>query len=247
MMARSLLEQCTAQDKTRATFCERLIYGRESVEDFAFGRRQGIEARLQALLEILEDERNEAYVGDFVLGERFAQVFRAKSAQMNHGCPADERPEESHHEIDSMIGGKNAEVSHAGCEGIDRREGDALFQVVFVGHYTALRAATGTRGVNDCRRVFVCASNETRLATSAKIFPAPGAFQGSAWRRFGDENYLEGSRLAAAGCTGELSPDGIFRDQHACTGMLEELPLFVGRELEIKRNKNTSTIKDGIR
>src|SRR5262249_41078676 len=146
-----LLEQCTAQGQTRATFCERRIYGSESLEDFAFGRRQGIEARLQTLLEIFEDERNETYIGDFIFGERFAHVCRAKSAQMNHCCPADERPEESHHEIDSMVGGKNAEVSHARCEGIDRREGDALFQVVFVGHYTAFRAATGARGVNDCR------------------------------------------------------------------------------------------------
>src|SRR5262249_16789663 len=84
-----LLEQCTAQGQTRATFCERRIYGSESLEDFAFGRRQGIEARLQTLLEIFEDERNETYIGDFIFGERFAHVFRAKSAQMNHCCPAD--------------------------------------------------------------------------------------------------------------------------------------------------------------
>ncbi len=72
-----LLEEATAESEAGLIFREGFIDRDEGVEDFSFSAWQRVETRLQTLLEIFEDERDETYVGDFVLGEGFADVFGA--------------------------------------------------------------------------------------------------------------------------------------------------------------------------
>ena len=45
---------------------------------------------------------------------------------------AGERADEADHEIYRVIRGEDAEVAHAGPEGIERGQRDALFEIIFV-------------------------------------------------------------------------------------------------------------------
>ena len=79
-----LFQQQAAEAESRLALRQRLVDGNERVEDFALAWRQCVEACLQPLLQILQDERNEADVGDFVFREGFADEFGPQ-------CPQDAR------------------------------------------------------------------------------------------------------------------------------------------------------------
>src|SRR2546430_13761229 len=98
-----LLEQAPADLQTWLAPGERFIDSHKRVENFSFARGQRIKSRLQTLLQIFQDQRNEADIGDFVFRERVAHVFRTQRAQMHYCRAARERPEKSDHEIDGMI------------------------------------------------------------------------------------------------------------------------------------------------
>ena len=67
------------------------------------GAVQLIESRLQALLQIFQDQRDQRHVRDLIFCKSFADIFRSQSSQMNDGRTADEWPEEAHHEVDRVI------------------------------------------------------------------------------------------------------------------------------------------------
>jgi len=94
--------------------------------------------------------------------------------------------------------------------------------------------------------VFACAWNEYRLARCAKFFPAPRACKFGIGRSFGHKNGLDVRRCGSRGVA-ELPPDGVFGNQHRSARMFEELPLFIGRELIVKRNQHTPCKENGIR
>src|SRR5256885_16231646 len=109
---------------------------------------------------------------------------------MNNGGAADERAEETDHEVDGMIGGENAEVTKTWSERVQRGEGDALLKIVFVGHHTAFGAAAGAGGVDDGGQVCALTRNEGWFATVAEFFPSVRAGQIGICRNFGHKDCL---------------------------------------------------------
>src|SRR5207244_13066601 len=99
-------------------------------------------------------------------------VFGPERAQMNDRPAGDKLIEETKHEIDGVVGGKDAEIAGAGPHRIERREWEALLQIIFVRHHAAFRAATRSGGVDDAGRVLALARDKNRLARAAKFFPA---------------------------------------------------------------------------
>src|SRR5262245_28997924 len=110
---------------------------------------------------------------------------------MHYAGSTGEWAEEADHEIDGVIGWENAEVAHAGREGIERGEGDALFEIVFVGHHTALGKTAGARGIDDGGDVLAFARGKCRFRAYAEFFPAMGAEEIGAGGGFGDEDSLQ--------------------------------------------------------
>ncbi len=107
---------------------------------------------------------------------------------MDDGSAADERAEEADHEVDRVIGGKDAEIAHAGSKGVDRSERDALLEIIFVGHHAAFGAAAGAGGVDDGGEVTALARNECGFAAAAEFFPAFCFGKIVVWRGFGNED-----------------------------------------------------------
>ena len=83
---------------------------------------------MQPLLQIFQNQRDQADVGDFVFREGFANEFGAEGAEVDDRSSASERPEKADHEVNRVIRRKDAEVTDAGPEGIERSEGDALLE-----------------------------------------------------------------------------------------------------------------------
>src|SRR6266852_9614553 len=110
---------------------------------------------------------------------------------MNHGSATSERSDKTHHEINGMVGGKNAEITHPGPERVERGERHALLKIILAGHHTALGTAAGARGINDAGGVFAAARNESRLAGAAEFLPAARSGKIGIGRRFGDEDGLQ--------------------------------------------------------
>src|SRR5262249_17828109 len=148
------------------------VDGNEFVEDFAFPRRQLIESGLQTLLQVFQNQRYKADVGDFVLRERFANVLGPERAEVDDTSTASERTEKGHQELNCVVGGEDAEITNARPEGIERSERDALFQVIFVRHHAALGAAAGAGGIDNASEVLAFAQDERRLSFPVcKFFP----------------------------------------------------------------------------
>src|SRR6267143_1607398 len=166
-----LLENAAADFETRPAFGERLVDSNERVKNFTFARWQRVEARLQTLLQVFQNEWNETHISYFVFRKSFAHVFGTQRAKMHDRCAARKRSEKTNHEIDGMVCWKDTEVAHARPERINRCERDALLQIVFVRHHAALGAAACPGGVDNARRVLAFARDEDRLARSAKLFP----------------------------------------------------------------------------
>src|SRR5712692_2083596 len=115
-----LLEQAAANAEARLALRQPLVDSNKYVENLSLARRQRVEARLQAFLQVFQNERNETHVGDLIFRKRFAHKFRTQRAQMHDGCTASERPEKADHKIDGMVGRQNTEVAHARPERINR-------------------------------------------------------------------------------------------------------------------------------
>src|SRR4029077_17876037 len=96
---------------------------------------------------------------------------------------ADKGVEEAEHEIDRMVGGKNAEIGGAGPQRIERGERRALFQIIFVRHHTAFGTPARARRVDDGCDVAALAGNEDGLALSVEAFPALRPIEVGARRR----------------------------------------------------------------
>src|SRR5262249_541951 len=132
---------------------------------------------------------------------------------MDDASPASERPEEANHEVNRVIGRKDAEITDPGPEGIKRRKGDALLEIVFVGHHAAFGAATCPGGVDDAGEVFALARSEAgRRFFGAEFLPTVSAGEVGGGGSFGEENALQVCEVGAPGPSGQLAPDRIFGD-----------------------------------
>src|SRR5260370_35078314 len=100
-------------------------------------------------MHIFQDQWHQAHVSDFVFRKRFADEFRPKRAQMDDARSAGERAEKTDHEIDGMICRKNDEVATAWPKRIERGEGDALFEIIFMHHHAALGTAACTGRLDE--------------------------------------------------------------------------------------------------
>src|SRR5882724_11675051 len=107
---------------------------------------------------------------------------------MDDARSARERAEETDHEIDGVIRGKNAEVANAWPERIERGECDALFEIIFVRHHATLRTAACTGRVDDASDVFSFARDEHGFGGVSKLFPALRAGEFGVGRSLGHEH-----------------------------------------------------------
>src|SRR5581483_2903566 len=133
-------------------------------------------------------KRNQADISDFVFRKCFANVFRPERAQMDDAGAADEGPEEAHHEVNGVIRGKNAQITHARPEGINRRERDALFEIVLVRHHAALRPAARAGGIDNWGESAAAARDEKRLGRRTELFPTKRAAEFD-WWSFRDQDF----------------------------------------------------------
>src|SRR5260370_40914064 len=94
---------------------------------------------------------------------------------MHDASAAGERAEKADHKIDSVVGGENAEVTHARPKWIERRERYTLLEIIFVGHHAAFGAAAGSGRIDDGRDILAFAGHEGGRGAASKFFPAVGA------------------------------------------------------------------------
>ena len=160
---------------------------------------------------------------------------------MDDARSAGERADKADHEIDGVIRGKNAEISNAGPEWIERGECDALFEIIFVRHHTALWTAACTGRVDDAGDVFSFARDEHGFGGVSKFFPALRAGEFGVGGRFGHQHQLDVLCRGTFRRIAELAPNGIFGDQYFSAGMFEQLP-----ELVIERHENAAGEKNRI-
>ena len=118
---------------------------------------------------------------------------------MDHGRPARERADEADHEIDRVIRGQDAQVAHAGPERKNRRERQALLEIILVRQNAALRPPAGPRGIDDAGRILAPARNENGLACIAEFLPALRSREFGARGRFGDQNRARAEFLESCG------------------------------------------------
>src|SRR5258707_4190143 len=164
---------------------------------------------------------------------------------MHDASAAGERAEKADHKIDSVVGGENAEVTHARPKWIENSERYTLLEIIFVGHHAAFGAAAGSGRIDDGRDVLAFAGHESGRDAASKLFPALGASEIGVGRRFGDEDGLNVKSSGTARSGAKLSPDGVLGDQDSCARVLQKLPLFGGREFVIERNEDAARIKNG--
>ncbi|SRR6266404_2587933 len=109
---------------------------------------------------------------------------------MDDACATGKRAKEPNHKIDGMVRRENAEVTHTGPEGIERRERNALLEIIFVRHHAALWAATGSGGVDDAGDVFSFARHENRFNLATEFFPPLRSGEISVRWGLGDKDQL---------------------------------------------------------
>src|SRR5258707_11931479 len=132
---------------------------------------------------------------------------------MHDAGAAGERAEKADHKIDGVVGGENAEVTHAWPKWIDRSERYTLLEVIFVGHHAAFGAAAGSGRIDDGRDVLAFAGYEGGREAASKFFPALGASEFGVARGVGDQDGLNVKSSRAARSGAQLSPDGVLGDQ----------------------------------
>src|SRR5215470_2188077 len=158
-----------------------------------------------------------------------------------------ERTEEADHEVDRVVGGKNAEVAHARPKRVQRSEGDALLEIIFVRHHTALRAPAGPRGVDDAGEIFALAGDQYRRSIFvSECFPTLRSRKIGVWRSLGDQNGLHARGTGARRRGRQLAPDGVFGDQNLRPRVLQKLPVFGRSELVVERNQNSAGIENRV-
>ena len=135
---------------------------------------------------------------------------------------AGEGADEANHEIDCVIRRENAEVTDAGPERIERRERDALLEIIVVGEDAAFGASAGAGGIDDAGGVVALARHECWLACCAKIFPALRAGEIGAGWSFGDQHYAGGEISELFGLS-DRAPQVVFDYEKFGAGMREEL------------------------
>src|SRR5712671_7044963 len=140
---------------------------------------------------------------------------------MHDAGAAGERAEKANHKIDGVVGGENAEVTHAWPKWIERSERYTLLEIILVGHHAAFGAAAGSGRIDDGRDVLAFAGHQGGRDAASKFFPALGASEIGVGRRFADQDGLETWRCGATRSGAELSPNRIFGDENFCLGVLE--------------------------
>src|SRR5271166_4350549 len=68
----------------------------------------------------------------------FSPIMRLRISRFHPGNSsnfAHKRPDEPDHEINGVVGGQNAQITHARPEGIQGRQRHALLQVIFMGEH----------------------------------------------------------------------------------------------------------------
>src|SRR5262249_40836675 len=108
----NLLEQYSAQPQLRLLLGQRAIDLDHPVEYESLERRQFVEALLQTRLQVFQNQRGQRDIGDLVARERFAHEFRTQRPQVHHGSAANERADESDHEVYRVVRWQDAQVSH---------------------------------------------------------------------------------------------------------------------------------------
>src|SRR5579862_1578095 len=91
---------------------------------------------------------------------------------MHHARAADKRPDESHHEIDGMVRGQNAQIANPWPEWIPSGQRAALFQIILVRQHTSLWTSACSRRINDARDIFALPHHKIGRAFASKVFPA---------------------------------------------------------------------------
>src|SRR4029077_4004184 len=140
---------------------------------------------------------------------------------MHDAGAAGEGTEKADHKIDGVVGGENAEVTHAWPKGIERSERYTLLEIIFVGYHAAFGGAAGAGRIDDGGDVLAFAGHQGGRGAAAKFFPALGASEIGVGRRLGDEHGLHVKSSGTARSAVKLSPDGIFGDQDFCAGVLK--------------------------
>src|ERR1700728_3488410 len=129
--------RCTLESNMRLSF----TFGRRRVRT----RLTAIWALRSAAFQVLYNHGNQRYIGDAITHKCIAHELRTQRAQMHHTSSAYERSDKTHHEVDRVIGRKNAQIPHARPKGIPRRQRATLFQIVLVGENASLRPAARAR------------------------------------------------------------------------------------------------------
>src|SRR5579863_5401698 len=159
----------------------------QPVKNKTLGWREFIKLCFKAALQVLEHHRNQADVSDLITDKSISNKLRTQRTEVHHRCPANERPNESDHEVNRMIGGKDAQVPHSRPKRIPRGQRFALFEVIFMGEHAALGASTCTGRINNARCVLALSRNEDWIALAAEFFPAERSSKVGTQRRFGNQ------------------------------------------------------------
>src|SRR5205823_10007558 len=114
-------------------------------------------------------------IRDPVANECIAHELRPQSTQMHHTCAAYKWPNESDHEINGVVCGKNAQVTHSRPERIPRRQRFALLEIIFVGQHAAFWPAPRAGGIHDASGILSFTGDQTRIAFAAEFFPTIAA------------------------------------------------------------------------
>ncbi len=164
---------------------------------------------------------------------------------MDHAGPAHERPDKSHHEINRVIRGQNAQIAHPRPKGIPRRQRSALLQIAVMCQHTSLRTPARPRRINDARRVLTLACHQLRLTLPLEFFPAISAAQVRTRRRFRHQHNLN-REFWELRCLRDGPPQIIFHHQKSRLRMRKQLQMLRRGQFVIQRNQHTAREENRI-
>jgi hypothetical protein len=240
---------CPGDPGIRAPAGELSIERDEGVEDRAPGAGQLREPASEPRCEVLEDHRDERHVGDPVTRERVPDELRSQRSKMDHRGTTQVRSDESHHEVDGVIRGKDAEVAESGTERMQLGERAKLLQVVAVREQAAFGAAAGAGAVHDARDVVAGAGDDGRRVVGAgRVLPphdrrAARGGQLAVRRGLRHEDEL-GGEIVEAVCAAHRLPQVVLDEQDLRGAVREESKVLGALELEVERNENATGAED---
>ena len=123
-------------------------------------------------LKVIQYERHNGHVGDFVARECVANKFGAQRAQMHDGTAAGERHDEAAHEVDGVIRGNDAEIARARPKRKNRGDGHALLEIILVREDAAFGTASCAGGINDAGGIFALRAAQTSARANRGIPPS---------------------------------------------------------------------------